>query len=268
MQRSTLLLVGCVLVGAMPLPARAQCGNGTLEVGEECDAGPDVAGDCCTGTCLRAAAGTVCRNQAGACDVAEECDGVGDLCPADAGQADGTACNAIPGTCEDGLCQAGVCVAPSVCMVPITLTRVRIQADRVDRVGPDGSIVIRGTFPTAPPGDVFGVGGGVAVRVTDGSGIDKIEAWVPEDCVTFAKGGVRCRVDVPGRRAKARFGWPLDGSTWSFTMRLKRLDLQVPFAAPVTTEITTYSGVDRFGSITACVTADSGALNCSPKFAS
>ncbi|HTP28831.1 MAG TPA: hypothetical protein VMK12_24620, partial [Anaeromyxobacteraceae bacterium] len=47
-----------------------------------------------------AAAGTVCRAAAGACDVPEICDGVSGVCPADELAAAGTVCRAAAGDCD------------------------------------------------------------------------------------------------------------------------------------------------------------------------
>lgn len=82
------------------------CGDGLLQVGEDCDPGPggsaccdnttcvltadaacDAATDaCCTDACQPAAAGVVCRPtdpDVGDCDTAEVCDGTNSACPAD-----------------------------------------------------------------------------------------------------------------------------------------------------------------------------------------
>lgn len=61
-----------------------RCDNGTIDAGEQCDAGAlnaDPAG-CCSAACAFRT-GEVCRPSAGACDVADTCDGSGSACPAD-----------------------------------------------------------------------------------------------------------------------------------------------------------------------------------------
>src|SRR5262245_15181243 len=143
-------LIGVTLglaVLAMPVVARAVCGDGTIDLGEACDPGPDVADDCCTAGCeiTSATPAFVCRPTAGDCDIEETCDGVSDTCPADAVadafvecRAGGDECNpaencdglttACPAdqtepdgtTCDDGVtcslpdtCSGGVCTPGS-----------------------------------------------------------------------------------------------------------------------------------------------------------
>lgn len=90
------------------------------------------------GTCVLAAAATVCRGAAGACDVAEVCDGVNAACPADGFVATGTPCRAAAGSCDvaesctgmgaacpaDGFVATGtVCrMATDLCDAPETCT--------------------------------------------------------------------------------------------------------------------------------------------------
>jgi cysteine-rich repeat protein len=58
------------------------CGNGVVENGEVCDLGAGLNGgpSCCSGTCQLLGAGEICRVAAGACDVADVCDGVSPAC--------------------------------------------------------------------------------------------------------------------------------------------------------------------------------------------
>ncbi|MFP6665302.1 MAG: DUF4215 domain-containing protein, partial [Deltaproteobacteria bacterium] len=114
------------------------CGDGVAVGTEECDDGNTADGDCCSpsctldavgtacaddgelcttdvcngaGFCLHDAgnAGTECRASAGACDVAETCDGSATACPADGSEVDGTACDDANGLTTGETCEVGIC---------------------------------------------------------------------------------------------------------------------------------------------------------------
>jgi hypothetical protein len=72
----------------------------------DCQACSVAAGAASDGRCALKTEGSVCRGEAGECDVAELCDGVANTCPADAFVAADTACGAAP---------EGPCDAPDVC---------------------------------------------------------------------------------------------------------------------------------------------------------
>ncbi len=130
----SLAILSLVSVLALALPASAQippCGDGNLDILEQCDEGPDTGqpGACCTILCTfalastpcRAAAGVCdlvdtctgssgtcvddkstapCRAAAGVCDVAESCNGVGDDCPANGFEPGSVECRASAGVCD------------------------------------------------------------------------------------------------------------------------------------------------------------------------
>jgi cysteine-rich repeat protein len=120
------------------------CGNGITDAGEQCDDGNIANGDCCSSICQYEAngspctsdgigcttdvcngsgvcqhptsvIGTTCRADAGACDIAETCDGVSTACPADAFELAGTSCDSDAQACTTDECDGGgTCLHPAV----------------------------------------------------------------------------------------------------------------------------------------------------------
>src|SRR4249920_105913 len=66
----SVLLIGITLLLAAPAMA-AVCGNHVIELGEQCDDGNTLGGDCCSPSCQFESSSTVCRSAAAGCDFAE-----------------------------------------------------------------------------------------------------------------------------------------------------------------------------------------------------
>ncbi|KAI9184119.1 hypothetical protein H9P43_003172 [Blastocladiella emersonii ATCC 22665] len=118
--------------GTRPVVSVAQCGNGIVEAGEECDCGgatacrgnaccnsnctlkasaqcDDKSDACCSGCKLRTReSNTLCRPSRGVCDQPDFCDGQSRHCPPDAYYDNGMSCSlgagASNGTCASGQC--------------------------------------------------------------------------------------------------------------------------------------------------------------------
>lgn len=95
----------------VPGPGCTNCGDGQLEVGEDCDDSNTDNGDCCSSKCSFETPGATCSNGQ-FCDGAESCDGKGTCQPAEA-PAD---CSNLNSACATGTCdlQADECVAQPV----------------------------------------------------------------------------------------------------------------------------------------------------------
>src|SRR5438094_130693 len=94
--------------------ADSNCGNGSVDSGEDCDQGPSngTAGSCCSASCRFQPSTTVCRAAANECDVADSCTGSSATCPADTVKAAGTACTDDGNPCTTDLCD-GTAGAPA-----------------------------------------------------------------------------------------------------------------------------------------------------------
>src|SRR3989442_4080336 len=86
--------------------ADANCGNGIVDGGEDCDQGASngTAGSCCSASCRFAPSTTVCRAAANECDLTDSCTGSSATCPADAVKAAGTACTDDGNVCTTDVC--------------------------------------------------------------------------------------------------------------------------------------------------------------------
>ena len=92
------------------------CGDGEVELGEQCDLGL-ANGDsstCCTTTCSLRPATDVCRPASGQCDVADYCNGTSGTCPADAKAPDGSSCDDGNACTTDDSCNAGTCAGSAI----------------------------------------------------------------------------------------------------------------------------------------------------------
>lgn len=112
------------------------CGNGIVEVGESCDDGNTLAGDCCSPACQLERAGSPCTNDGDACTL-DVCDQLG-TCTHPAAP-DGSSCVDDDLCTTNEACTAGVCGGEAVPALgcrssALRLLRIKDGAGSADRV--------------------------------------------------------------------------------------------------------------------------------------
>jgi hypothetical protein len=208
-----------VLAAGIVLPGRARaqeaiCGDGVVDAGEACDEGvangtPD---SCCTATCTLRAADETCRATAGACDVAETCNGVTPTCPPDGGLPDGDGdgiCDAIdrcpeqadPDQADDDGDGLGNACDPCTDVVPTTVTKAVLKISKLLTPLGDDRLKFKATVsgvPLAPALDLSATG--MRIILSDALSAGLIDARLP--------GGAYS----PSIKA----GWKGGGTGWSY----------------------------------------------------
>jgi uncharacterized delta-60 repeat protein len=149
-----------VMVRYLAAPAAAQCGDGVLTLGEQCDDGNTVNGDCCAADCTFESAATICRVSSGACDAAENCTGTSSTCPADVADSD-----------SDG---DGVCDAVDLCVGGASIDDVRLRARNYATLAGDDALRLHGriAFAASVPLDPAATGLHLALRDASGVSFD------------------------------------------------------------------------------------------------
>uniref|UniRef100_A0AAY4AYU4 ADAM metallopeptidase domain 23a n=1 Tax=Denticeps clupeoides TaxID=299321 RepID=A0AAY4AYU4_9TELE len=85
-----------------------ECGNGYVEVGEECDCGARMVSlysDCCKKCSLMCDKCLFCREAVNDCDITESCTGDSGQCPPNLHMQDGYSCQVNQGRCYGGECK-------------------------------------------------------------------------------------------------------------------------------------------------------------------
>ncbi|XP_036392837.1 disintegrin and metalloproteinase domain-containing protein 9 [Megalops cyprinoides] len=158
----------------------AECGNGVLEEGEQCDCGkPEECKDkccdaatckftpgssCAQGACCKdckiKVAGTPCRGSVNVCDLPEYCNGQSGFCPGDFYIMDGKPCASNTAYCYEGRCQTydfqcqqlfgrGAKKADDICFRDINS-----RGDRFGNCGVQGSNYVKCTLANSLCGKV------------------------------------------------------------------------------------------------------------------
>lgn len=261
---------------SITLVVTSQCGDGDVDPGEQCDPGPDVAGDCCTIDCQAEPNGTTCGPapvcggpntcQAGSCvpdpqGIDTDGDGVIDCldnCPAvpnpDQSDIDG---DGVGDRCDPDDCD----IAHPYCLNVTKLTMKGASSGK-----PSGRASIKGDFVARSP-DVFDASGGLTVRIRERLETDyQLTAPV---CVSTPKQSFRCDVagngSTPRIKIRIKFLSKSSGAsekTYRFAVKFDRRPELAPFEEPVIVTLTEDArGVDRVGQIQDCAAQRTG-LRC------
>jgi uncharacterized delta-60 repeat protein len=192
------------------------CGNGTMDPGEECDGGAQIGGDCCSNACKVVAAGASCRPAVDVCDIAEFCDGVSGACPTDAKlpDADGDAvcdlidiCPADPDPGQEDGDGDGPGDACDPCTNGVGVLKPKIKITRYTTPVGDDGFAFSGALDFPSPPALAPAAQGVRVLVEDGNGAGLFDVEVP-----------------PGAYSPAtRTGWTANGAGTSHTFRSRDL---------------------------------------------
>lgn len=123
---------------------------------------------------------------------------------------------------------------------------------------PRGRIELRGVVPLVGVKDRFDVAEGLAIEVRDGHRLHETFAFLPEQCRTRRSGVVRCRAGVGGSVTfKLRPLQKSRGRELAFSLRMRALAIERPFAAPLVVALSERPGertrgTDRVGVVAAC----------------
>lgn len=119
-----------VTSGSLSCPGGPTCGNRITEVGEDCDDGNPLDGDCCSAACGYEILGASCGNStATSCDEPDSCDGAGtcrdNLAP------EATPCNDSSTCTVNDVCIGGICAGETPVCLETGATAFQISS-RVD----------------------------------------------------------------------------------------------------------------------------------------
>jgi cysteine-rich repeat protein len=165
------------------------CGNGSVEVSEQCDDGGTLPGDCCSPTCQFESVAIECRASAGVCDAAEMCPGTAGTCPADGFLSSSVECRPGADICDLAeMCTGSSASCPGDVFEPPT-TECRVAAGLCDapELCPGGS-------PSCPA-DVFQPSGFLCRPSAGACDVTETCVGSSPNCPTdlFEPPGLECR---------------------------------------------------------------------------
>ena len=204
------------LAAASALVHAAGCGDGIVDTaaGETCDEGPanGTPASCCTHLCTLRLAGEICRPAAGACDVAESCDGASAACPADTvlpdSDGDGV-CDvqdlcplvADPGQEDDDGDGRGNACDPCTNVVPTTTAKAVLKVSKLLTPPGDDRLKLKATVAGVPAQPTLDpIAQGLRILLSDALGDDVVDVRLP--------GGAYS--------SSVKAGWKGGGGGWSY----------------------------------------------------
>lgn len=187
------------------------CGNGIVDVGEACDGGALIDGDCCSSACTILPAAASCRPSADACDIADFCDGASATCP-DARLPDGDG----DGVCDQqDLCPGesdpqqadgdgdGLGDACEPCTSGVAIGKPKMKMTNYLTAPGDDSFSLSGALDFANAPLLDPLARGARVLVEDGTGATLFDAAIPAGAYN----------------PLTRTGWLVNGASTAFTFR-------------------------------------------------
>lgn len=186
------------------------CGNGVVDLGEACDGGAVIDGDCCTSTCTLLPAATVCRPLADSCDVVDTCNGSTATCPdvrLPDGDADGVCdlhdlCPVDPDPDQEDGDTDGLGDVCDPCTNGLTVGKPKVKIANFLTAPGDDTLSFSGVLDFASAPVLDPIARGVRLIFEDGAG-ERFDVSVP-----------------PGAyNPTTRTGWLANGAATAFTFR-------------------------------------------------
>ncbi len=248
---------------SVTLEVSSQCGDGSIDPGEQCDPGPDVPGDCCTSDCEFEDDGTTC-GAAPVCGGPNTCQA--GVCTPGAGGADGDGdgvidcddnCPVTPNPDQSDIDGDGLGDVCDPNDGPQKIIRATLKGDS-NPVTDTGKLVAKGDFVALLPVEQLTHLQGIGFRVSDTRETDTTYFWPPSECAfTPNNGRIKCKSADKRYRADLK-PVPKQPSAVRWKFKMIKQGALAPFRDPITVTLTYGPGIDRVGIIVDCAIKTNG----------